>query len=126
MKFVDDNGGHAAEPRVGQKAACQHAFGYEAEARCRTGHLFEANLVADRLANSLAEFFSDAARGHASSDAARLEDDDLSLRERKEGGRNPRRFAGSRGRFHDQIPEAPEFGYNLAKDGINWQYDRHR
>ena len=52
VKFVQDHGVHAGEQRIGDQAAREDAFGEKSKPRSRTGHFFEANLIADRFAQA--------------------------------------------------------------------------
>ena len=82
VEFVEHDNACAAKVRVGKQAASKDAFGEKSEAGLGPSELLEANLVADGIPDSLSTFLGDATRRHASSDAARLQDENRS----KSGG----------------------------------------
>ena len=55
VELVEHHGVDAGELRIGDQAAREDAFGEEAQAGARSGDFFEANLVADRFADTFAK-----------------------------------------------------------------------
>ena len=102
VKLVEHHGADALQPRIGEQAARQHAFGEEAQARARPGDLFEAHLVADGLADALAAFGRDEARRQPRGEAARLEHEHLAVGEVEQGGRHARGLPRPGGRLQHQ------------------------
>ena len=77
VEFVEDDGSDALESGVVDHAAQQDAFSYEADACLAAADVFEADLIADLLAEADIHFLGDPAGEHAGGDSAGLEDDDF-------------------------------------------------
>ena len=73
VKFIEDEGGNAAQLRVVNHLPQQHAFGDEADFRFRRRDVLEADLVADFVAKFDAEFLRHARGEQARGQPARLE-----------------------------------------------------
>ncbi len=102
MKFIQDDGTHAVEMRIGQQAASQHALGQEPKPRARAAHVFESHLVAGGFAELLAQFAGDAPRRHTRGQSPRLQHQNLAARVRQQRGRDSRGLARSGRRFDHQ------------------------
>lgn len=103
VELVEDDEGGGVEARVGEEAAGEDAFGEEAEARVAAAGLFEAHLVADGIAEGLTEFFGDAARGEAGSEAAGFQNPDFPLRDGEKRGWNAGGFSCAWRRLQDDV-----------------------
>jgi hypothetical protein len=77
VELIEQHRRHAAQLGICDQPAREHAFGHEADARLRRAHVLEAHLISDASADRFGELMGDAPRGHAGSDPARLEHDDL-------------------------------------------------
>jgi hypothetical protein len=94
VEFVEDDAIDAAEFGIAQQAAGEDAFGDEAKPGARAGGIFEADLIADSFADSLAALGRDEAGGQARGEAARFEDDDVKAGV-EQRCRDARGFAGA-------------------------------
>ena len=65
VKLIEDNEAGFAQFAIGQQAACEDAFGEIPEFGFGTAHVFEANAIADGLAERFAHFIGHTAGGHA-------------------------------------------------------------
>ena len=119
VELVQHDGVDAAQGGVGEQATREDAFGDEAEARARAGDLVEADLVADGVADLLAEFGGDAARGEARGDAAWFEDEDFAADEGEQRGRDAGGLAGAGRGFEDEVGCTAERGENVGEDRID-------
>lgn len=118
VKFVEDDGGDVAEGGVLGDAAGEHTFGEETEAGAGAGDFFEADLVADGLAELFAEFERDAAGGHAGGDAAGFEDEDIAG-ERQERGWDAGGFPCAGFGFEDEVGGGLEPGEDAGEVGVD-------
>ncbi len=103
VELVQDDGADAFELWIGEKAAGEDAFGQEAQAGAWTAYVFEADLIADGLAELLAEFLRDAASSHAGSQTARFEHKNFAGDVRQERRRDAGGLARPRRSLDDQI-----------------------
>jgi hypothetical protein len=74
VEFVEQNAGHAGQRGVGQHLAQQDALGHIADAGAGPGHIFEADLVADVVAEGDTAFLGHPGGQQAGGDAAGLQD----------------------------------------------------
>jgi hypothetical protein len=124
VKLVEEDRGHAPQVRIPQEAPREDALGHEADPRPRARDVLEAHLVADHLADLLAQLVGHAARGETRRQAARLEDDDLALVGKScvvERARHARRLAGPGGRLEHEAPALSEHADELREERIDGQ-----
>ena len=100
VEFVEHDRAHPGQLRVGEHPAGEDAFGHVPEARPRRAPLLEAHLPADQA--GIVELLGDALRGRARRETARLQDDDFSVHEVEQGGRDTRGLARSGRRLQHQ------------------------
>ena len=81
VKFIEENRGDAAQLRILDELAEQDSFGDEADAGAVRGDVFEADLVADFVAEPAVALGGDARGEETGGEAARLEDHDLAVAE---------------------------------------------
>jgi hypothetical protein len=81
VELVEDDGAGAIESGVGEEAAGEDALGEKAEAGARAGDVFEADLIADGLAEAVAALGGDEAGGEPGGEPAGLEDEDVAIGE---------------------------------------------
>ena len=79
VKLVEDDRADAAQRRIGEHLAKQHAFGHEADACPRRADAIEPNLITDFVPKPNAALLRDTRREHARGESSRLEHDDLSV-----------------------------------------------
>ncbi len=103
VQLVEDHRADPAERRIAEHAAEQDPLGDEADPSARPADLLEANLVADRLPQLLAELLGDPPRRQSGGESAWLEHDDLAVDRVEERGRNAGRLARARRRLDDEI-----------------------
>ncbi len=83
VKFVEDDHVHARKPRIGNQSARQNAFGEESEAGAWAGDFFKTDLIADGPAYRFPTFLRNPSRGQASGQTPGLQDQHLSVDQRK-------------------------------------------
>ena len=81
VELVEDHQAHARQLRIGRQSPRQQALGEDLDARLRPDAALEADLVADRPADLLAQQRRHARGGSAGGDTARLQQHDLSVRQ---------------------------------------------
>ena len=117
MKFVEENGGNAAQCRVVNHLPQQHAFGDETDFGAGGGAVLEADLVADLLAQFHAEFVGHAGGEQPGGEPAWLEHHDLAVAGEavlEDHLRHLGGFAGAGGRGQDQ----PLVGLQAVNDVV--------
>jgi hypothetical protein len=103
VKFVEHHDVHASQLGIRDQPAGEDALGQKAKPRARPSDFFEANLIADGVANPLTKFLSDAARGKARSQTARFKNQNLPPNKGEQCWRNACRFPSPRRRFDHEI-----------------------
>src|SRR5438132_538747 len=98
VKLIQHHSPDAFQPRIREHPARQDALRKKAKARSRTAHVLKAHLVSDGFAELLAHFIGDATSGHARSEPARLQDQNLLRSMLKNRWRNARGLARARRR----------------------------
>ncbi len=121
VEFVEYDATDLVQARVAEEAAREDAFGEEAQAGLRAGHIFEADLIADGGADGLVALGGDEAGGEAGGEAARLEDEDLTRIEGEEGGRDSRGLAGSGRGLEDDAGVVAKVRQEVGQEGIDGQ-----
>ena len=105
VEFVEKNRGDAAQLRILNQLAQENSLGDKTNARLFRRDFFEANLVADFVAEPAAAFEGDAAGEQARGEAARLQDDDLAVAEQaaiEQDLRHLGGFSGTGRRLEDE------------------------
>jgi len=105
VKFVEKNGGDAAQLRILNELPKQNSFGDEADASALGGQVFESDLVADFVAETNVALGGNARGEEASGKTAGLEDHDLAAPEETMAEENLGDlggFAGAGGSLEDE------------------------
>ena len=72
MKFVENNGGHALQIGIGKQSPGEYALSNKSQPSTRANRFFKPDLISNGLADLLAKFRCDSARGQSCCDAARF------------------------------------------------------
>ncbi len=120
VKFVKNDRADAFKEWVIQKLAGQNAFGDDMQSRIGADAFFEANLVADFVAQLPAIFIGDALGAGAGGHSPGLKHDQVGMLGRQQSGaenrrRNARRLPRARRSHEDQRSRLPRRRDNLQK-----------
>lgn len=108
VKLVKNDGINTFQLRVGNQPSREYALGHKAQSRARPGYFFKTDLVADGLADPLAQLCRDTPCGKSGSDAAWLQNENFAMHGLEQCWRNSRRLSRSGRRFYDKVWVSPE------------------
>src|SRR6478736_1866844 len=97
VKFIEKNGGDAAQVRVLKQLPEQNSLCHEANPCCLRGDLLEADLVTDFVAEPSVALERDPLREQTRGQPPRLQDDDLAIPEQTAVKQNLRNLGGFSG-----------------------------
>ena len=127
VEFIEENRGDAAQLRILNELPQENSFGDEADAGAIGGDVFEADLVADFVAEPAVALGGDAGGEEAGGEPARLEDHDLAVAEQaviEEDLRDLGGFAGAGRRLEDEAGVGFELGDECVFEFENGQVSR--
>ncbi len=123
VKFIEENRGDAAQLRILNELAQEDSFGDEANAGAIGGDVFEADLVADFVAEPAVALGGDARGEETGGEAARLQDHDLAVAKQsviEEDLRDLGGFSGAGRRLEDEAGVGFELGDESAARARKW------
>ncbi|OQC55381.1 MAG: hypothetical protein BWX54_01980 [Verrucomicrobia bacterium ADurb.Bin018] len=127
VEFVEQDGGHPRQSRLGEHLAQQNAFGFKMNACFWSAHRFQPHLIAHFIAQRHAAFFGHAFGQQACRQTARLEHHDLAGAQRPRIQQHLRHlggFSGACGGRQDDPPRTFQRSGQLLTNGINRQHGK--
>ncbi len=122
VELVEHDRADAGQAGLGDQPPGEQSLGDVAQAGSRPGHLLESHLPAHGLARALPHLLGDPTRGHAGSEAPRLEDHHLAVAGQaglEECAGNPGGLAGAGWGLDDERPAPAEGRDDVWQDGVD-------